>query len=346
MALDRRESGWKLRDWQSIIDAESNYTPLYQGLLETDDEDDLREAKRRSLEDYKNSKSCNSLKSPNVLDEGQDEVVELYSTPRTKTHSQLSFPKQHQFSPFRSPLDQLVSFGQRSAAPTSDIIECDLSESKEFVHVVVGPEHEIRKFHAEILFKRPYFRDQRTGINFFELNQKGIYELRHPQLNNIHVDDFQFVAEFLTSGGFGIRQAEGDVQTQEAIFQCVSAWEAAEKLGAHDMLYHIAVKVQTLAWDDDNLLALANVVYRSSGPAVHAQEELKDAHTELKEWISETLAHRFWAIIDDKTIGKRFRRRLKRFPELERNVFSQRAQRLTMGAEMVEDAESDDDNVR
>jgi hypothetical protein len=186
------------------------------------------------------------------------------------------------------------------------------------------------------VWDRSYFRDSRAGTNHFDLNKDGMWELRHPQLVNINIEDFQFIAEFLTDDGFGLRQPETHEQMKEAIAQCVSAWATAEKLNMDDMLEHIAEKVKFLEWDHEDVLTLSILVYRAPSPSL-------DAHNTMRDWISSYLSHHFWSYIKDEAIGHFFRKRLRMLPELERDVFAKRAQSLTTDADPDEDEESDEE---
>ena len=199
----------------------------------------------------------------------------------------------------------------------------------------VGSEGEIRTFQKKDVWNRPYFQDSRTGINYFNLNDDNIWELRHPKLAHVELEDFQFIAEYLTDGEFGLRIPDGPDQNKEAIAQCVSAWETSEKLSMDDMLEHIAEKVKFLEWDNEDVLTLAILVYRTSGASLHAHEMMKD-------WISDFLAHHFWSYVKDETIGHYFRKRIRRLPELERDVFVKRAESLKTGADPNKDIESDE----
>jgi hypothetical protein len=186
------------------------------------------------------------------------------------------------------------------------------------------------------VWDRPYFRDSRTGTNRFELGEDNIWELRHPELATIDVEDFQFVAEFLTDDDFGVRIPDTPEQNKEAIAQCVTAWEAGEKLGMDDLLEHIAEKVQYLEWDKEDVLTLAIMVYRTLGPAL-------PAHTTMREYLSSLMAHHFWSYVKDDVVGPYFRKRLRRLPEMERDVLEKRAEILRKGEEPDEDEESDED---
>jgi hypothetical protein len=201
--------------------------------------------------------------------------------------------------------------------------------------VLVGRDHVVRNLPKAAVWDRPYFNDPRSGTNRFVFTDDNTWELRHPGLASMDLDDFQFIAEFLTDGDFGIRAAEGDDQNQEAIAQCVSAWEAGEKMGMNDLLDHIADKVNYLRWNLEDVLTLAIIVYRPPGLVMPANESLRG-------WISGYMAHHFWEYIKDENIGNYFRKRMRGMPQLERDVFIKRAGLLTSGAERDEDEESDE----
>jgi hypothetical protein len=274
--------------------------------------------------------------SPNILDCSEPYRKRARTVHPSERQNVNSVPTQKKRLP--TTLDELLrqsSLNHHSAPPVSDVIEGDISQSKDFVRVLVGPGREIRNFQKKDLWNRPYFQDSRTGVNYFGLDDDNAWELRHPQLPNIDLEDFRFVAEYITDGKFGLRNPEGQDQIKEAIAQCISAWETGEKLGMDDLLEHIAEKVKFLEWDNEDVLTLAILIYRTSGPSLHA-------HDMMKDWISSYLAHHFWTYIKDDVVGPFFRKRLRRLPELERDVFVKRAQTLTTGAESDEDEESDE----
>jgi hypothetical protein len=188
------------------------------------------------------------------------------------------------------------------------------------------------------VWDKAYFQDSRSGTNHFILSEDGFWELRHPELTNIDIEDFRFVAEFLTDGEFGLRHPETSEQKKEAIAECASAWQTAEKLSMIDLLEHIAEKVGFLEWEHEDVLMMAIIVYRTQGPTF-------DAHKTMRDWISSYIAHHFWSYIKDAEIGDIFRKRLRKLPELERDVFVMRAKSLTTGAEPDEDEESDEEDL-
>ncbi|KAF2033730.1 hypothetical protein EK21DRAFT_98129 [Setomelanomma holmii] len=229
------------------------------------------------------------------------------------------------------------ALGQRSSAPTSDVVDGDLSGSRDFVQLRIGPNQEVHTLQKQVVWDRPYFRNTRTGTNHFTINQDNAWELCHPRLVHVETEDFQFVAEWLTDGEFGIRSPDDKEQTKEAIAQCVAAWEAAEKLDMDDMLEDIANKVKFFEWDNEDVLTLAILVYRSSGPRL-------PAHELMREWISSFLAHHFWIYIKDETIGNAFRKRVRQLRELERDILKKRSENLTTGIEDT-DQESDEEQI-
>ncbi|KAH3917940.1 hypothetical protein HBI56_178370 [Parastagonospora nodorum] len=238
-------------------------------------------------------------------------------------------------------LDQLLRssrLNQRAPAPVSDAIDGDIGDSKEYVQLVVGPTSEVRRLPMNAVWDRPYFQDSRTGINYFRQNEDGIWELHHPQLASITIDDFRFVGEYMEVERFGIRVPDTFEENKEAIAQCVAAWEAAEKLGMDDMLDHIANKVKYLEWDNEDMLIMATFVYRS-------RDVTLPGHTTIRDWAAKALAQHFWTYIKDANIGSLFRKLLRSLPELERDLFMRRATSLGTGVEMLEDQESDEDEL-
>ncbi|KAL5118044.1 hypothetical protein ACEQ8H_004030 [Pleosporales sp. CAS-2024a] len=223
------------------------------------------------------------------------------------------------------PIFGMSGLRKNASAPTSDAIQGDISESREFIRIVVGRDAEEFMLPKEVLWNRVYFRDSMTGTNHFALNEQNIWELRHPQLVNMEAQEFRLVAEYLSGDKFGLREPETPDQEDEAIAQCVAAWDAAEKLDMHDMLDEIAHRVEFLAWEDTCLLVFAKKVYSAQGPVL-------PAHDTVRNWLSGTLAKRFWALEMDPVMGSQFRKYLRRLPELERDVFVKRGVLLTQGA--------------
>jgi hypothetical protein len=188
------------------------------------------------------------------------------------------------------------------------------------------------------VWDKPYFQDSRSGTNHFHLDDNGFWELRHPELVNINIEDFGFIAEYLTDEQFGLRHPETTEQKKEAIAQCASAWQTAEKLNMDDLLMHIAEKVEFLEWDNADVLTLAILIYRATGPSF-------DAHNKMRDWVSSYMAHHYWSFNKDVEIGSIFIKRLRRLPELERDVFVRRGKSLTVGTDLDEDEESEEEGL-
>lgn len=219
------------------------------------------------------------------------------------------------------------------------ILTLSRHESKDFVRIAVGPDGEVRTLLKIHVWDRPYFRDPLSGIERFKFNEAdGTYEVEYPELSKLDPADFQFLAEYWTDGDFGVRNPEGPDETKEAIAQCVSAWEAADKLGMFDLLEHIVGKIQFYEWENADVLILAVIIYRSP-------HEPTEAHQNMRNWISSYLAQHFWTYVRDETMGHLFRRKLKALPELEREVFEKRAVILAAGEDMSDDEGGDDDEL-
>lgn len=216
-------------------------------------------------------------------------------------------------------------------------IDISRTESKDFVRIPVGGE--VRTLLKAHVWDRPYFRDPLSGTDRFRFNEEDdVYDLAYPELTKLDPADFQFLAEFWTDGDFGLRNPEGPEQTKEAIAQCVSAWEVADKLGFFDLLEHIVEKVQFYEWDNVDVLILAVIIYRSP-------HEPTEAHLTMRNWISGYLAQQFWSYVRDETLGHLFRRKLKAIPALEREVFEKRAVMLASGDDLSDDEGGDDDGL-
>jgi hypothetical protein len=105
-----------------------------------------------------------------------------------------------------------------------------------------------------------------------------------------------------------------------------------------DLLMHIAEKVEFLEWDNADVLTLAILIYRATGPSF-------DAHNKMRDWVSSYMAHHYWSFIKDVEIGSIFIKRLRRLPELERDVFVRRGKSLTVGTDLDEDEESEEEGL-
>ncbi|KAJ4377429.1 hypothetical protein N0V83_000254 [Neocucurbitaria cava] len=223
--------------------------------------------------------------------------------------------------------------------PTSDVVESELSASKEFVLVYVGPFKEERTLRKDRVWERPYFRNPQAGINHFKLNNAGTWVLAHPKLADVNPGDFVFVAEFLESDDFGHRCPEGGEQVQWAFAQNMSAWAQALKLGMTDLLEHVINKLERLApWDLWCIMAFACQVYKPSDGLLLPAEE------RMREILSTQIARTFWVYIEDDALCKSFRQRLSQAPELELDICLRRVDLLNAQLQAEEAKEQKDED--
>lgn len=169
------------------------------------------------------------------------------------------------------------------------------------------------------VWNRPYFRgDTLSGRNYISPVGENTWELIHPQLLNISPDDFRYIAEFLSDDDFGLREPQDEEQVMELFAQCISAWDAAEKLGMDDLLDHIVEKIRATSgtWDLWDVMAFACMVYESDIPL--------NAHDELRDLFCEYIADLFFVYLEDEHLAGTFLTRLKRLPELERGILAKR----------------------
>lgn len=168
------------------------------------------------------------------------------------------------------------------------------------------------------IWNKPYFRDPRSGKNFFELNSDGVWELNHPELSKIELEEVDLVVEFLESNSFGYIHPQGEEERQDCFVQITSASRAAEKLGMTDLMEHIVEKLERLApWDLWNTMCFACLAYAWPSPHFLAQERLKDL-------LATEIAQNFWIYIEDEHLSTTFIQRLKDLPELERDINARR----------------------
>src|SRR5689334_14068986 len=107
--------------------------------------------------------------------------------------------------------------------PSSFVLLLKMSRaaSKDFVSIRVGAEREERLLHLKCVWGRPYFLNVTNGINLFDLNDDGSWELKHPGLSSIEPEDFNYVAEYLESDSFGYINPQGEEETNEAFIQII-----------------------------------------------------------------------------------------------------------------------------
>jgi len=210
-------------------------------------------------------------------------------------------------------------------------------QSKAFIHIPVGPDQVIHTFQKKDVWDRPYFRNAGAAINYFAMDDEGTWVLRHPKLTSISSEDFRFVSDYLTRDDFGIHYPENPEQNQEAICQCVAAWDVADKLGAADMQDYIAKKVQYIEWELADVLTFAIVIYRS-GPSLLDDDPIRD-------WVSGYIAQHYFAYLKDETISTAFRKNIRKLRALWKDVLVKLLQIEERGDEMEEEQESDEDNL-
>ncbi|KAI4922298.1 hypothetical protein J4E90_000727 [Alternaria incomplexa] len=237
-----------------------------------------------------------------------------------------------QFQPGGFLDNQLRSLGRGRKEPINDTIEGELSESKEFVEVLVGPDQEIDTFPLQSLWNRHYFRDPKQGLLLIDYNKRGMWELKHPSLFDIKPDDFVFVAEYLESDDFGHRNPQDGEEMTEAFAQCVAAWVTAEKLGMSDMMDHTVEKLERLEPEMLEILVFCRHVY--------ARETTSISHEYLKGHLAVYIADNFWEYIKDDHLRSSFIELLQHFPELQQDVYERRILALK---ECVDQSQEDSD---
>jgi len=171
----------------------------------------------------------------------------------------------------------------------------------------------------------------RYGVNRFDLDDDGVWELRHPALPNIDPDDFVFAAEYLESDDFGD-------QMDEAFAQCIAAWGVAEKLGMHDFMDHIIDKLERHI--EPELLAIfifATQVYGAGdNTGLLSQERLKD-------YLATYIAENWWIFLADDHLSGGFIEGIQKLPELERDIYARRMAALNERLDTEEDGSGDGD---
>ena len=183
----------------------------------------------------------------------------------------------------------------------------------------------------------------RYGINYFDLNDDGIWELQHPALPDIDPDDFVFAAEYLESDDFGHRSprdGDGD-QMEDAFVQCIAAWGVAEKLRMSDLMDHIVDKLERhIEPELQAVLIFACRIYESCDTGLPSRDRLRD-------YLATHIAENWWIYLGDDHLSGVFIERLKRLPELERDIYARRMaalnERLNADEEGSEDAAMDVD---
>jgi hypothetical protein len=210
------------------------------------------------------------------------------------------------------------------------------SESKEFVQVSVGDPAEIFMLYKSDVWNKPYFRDDRTGINYFDLNDQDMWVLKHPKFATMVPEDFRFIAEYLGSGDFGHRFPEDDEQIEESFSQCISTWVSAESLGMNDLLDDITEKLEhrISPWPMWDVMAFACYVYGPSRVSL-------PVHDKMKALLADSMAEHYWVYIEDEHLSGQFLERLRELPELERDIQGRRFPAINPQVGLPEDDEDE-----
>jgi hypothetical protein len=206
------------------------------------------------------------------------------------------------------------------------------------VQIPHGPENDISTLQKRSVWNRSYWLDPRQGVNYFDINEDGIWELQHPALSEIEPKDFVFIAEYLESGDFGHRHPQGGDAMEEALAQCVSVWTTAEALGMFDLMEHVIDKLGGLIEPGlDELLMFADLVYKSPDSDLPAHERMKD-------YLATNLANNYWIYLEDDHLSSTFIEKMKELPRLERDIYRRRIVALNERLS-PEDEEQDDDDI-
>lgn len=194
------------------------------------------------------------------------------------------------------------------------------SESRDMVKVYVGEGDQEQEFlipRCE-LDKRPSLSDPKIGCIITAAD--GTPKLSSPCLRSFPPDDFRFVAEFLSTGTFGLSVLEDDGLSNGLMFaECVAAWKIADRLVIEDLLDLIVVKIQqTLPWDRDDAWTLAKIVYETEGSPLKA-------YASMKGLVAEGVADNLLDLA--VTQGEYFVEPLRELPELQRDVYKRLMER-------------------
>lgn len=210
--------------------------------------------------------------------------------------------------------------------------------SREFVQIKVGNEQKELMLPMISVWNRPYFRDAKAGVMHFTRNEGNIWTLTHPGLVNIDPEDFAFVAEYLESGGFGLRHPLGPEENDDAFAQCVSAWATADTLGMTDLMDHVIDKLeQRMEPELYDMMAFACRFYQDLSITLPVHERLRD-------FLATYLARNFWIYIRDDHLSSTFIDRLQALPELEHDIYVRRtvALRQQLQSDDGEEEQNDD----
>ncbi|KAF2107887.1 hypothetical protein BDV96DRAFT_289558 [Lophiotrema nucula] len=154
----------------------------------------------------------------------------------------------------------------------------DLATDEGWVEFRIGPERKPYFLRYELIQERSYF----TGTNAHGLHcllpkEGGGWIFDRPWLVDIKEEDFQFLAQFLENGDFGVIRVETDADRELAYAGCAAAWHVAATFGAEDMLEHIVAKfTSTMPWEEKEIFVFAKIVYRTDAVPLPAIDMMKD----------------------------------------------------------------------
>jgi hypothetical protein len=164
--------------------------------------------------------------------------------------------------------------------------------------------------------ERGYFTDKNHG--HFCLNGEKSWAIKMTCMAEIDPADFKLAADYLYTGDFGHRIISEETR-DEALDQCVAAWEVGEKMGMCDLLDHIVEKMKNLMpWAQEEVAVLAMMVYKINGAPL-------DAYQNIKDLISDYIADNFYDMIRDQ--AESFQEYLRNTKELARDVYGKMADR-------------------
>jgi hypothetical protein len=150
------------------------------------------------------------------------------------------------------------------------------------VKFVVGPDEEPFHILKSEVDRREYFANNSLGANCMVKLGKNKWSFQRPCLQNIDPDDFRPVAEYLSTGSFGLQNFENADQKDKAFASCCSAWRVADDLVMEDLLDYVVKKIDKLRpWGLLETLAFAEVVYMMEGAPLPAYRQMKFALSEL-----------------------------------------------------------------
>ncbi|KAF2644991.1 hypothetical protein P280DRAFT_504463 [Massarina eburnea CBS 473.64] len=294
--------------WRMLIQSQNQHPDVSSSSSvdsDSEDEDDMREAIQRSLIEERKARGRTSLPTPSAS------------------------PPLHQYEHGDIRNYTVAGPSSRPSHPTiqrGDVVE-EMEDSKAFVQFLVGPERSRFEILSTKVFSRRYFALTHHG-RMVPKGKEG-WTINLPSLSECDPTDFKLAAQYLDDDEFGIRIIT-DENRDEAFAECVSAWDIADKLSMEDLLEHICDKMEYVGpWSSAEVLVFVELVYRTPGTPL-------DGYARMKDMLTEYIADNYYALMRDNHAA--MTRRLKMFPELERDVMKKVMERAQRRIE-VEEAE-------